>query len=99
VVLDTNALLMQFQFNIDLVGELQRLLGAVNVHVPDVCLTELQHLKDRNAPAAVELAKRFNIERTSGGRGDDAVLSTSEERTIWPWNDFRYQTIIILYRY
>lgn len=87
VVLDTNALLMPFQFNIDLVNELQRLLGAIDIHVPEICLYELENIRDRKASVALEFAQQFKIE-PSVGRGDDAVLALAGElRAVLVTND------------
>lgn len=87
VVLDTNALLMPFQFKIDLENELVRLLGAIDIFVPEICIHELEMLRDRLAPAALELARRFKVV-PSVGRGDDAVLALAGElRAIIVTND------------
>ena len=87
VVLDTNALMMPFQFNIDLEGEIQRLLGAVDIYVPEACMNELNHIPDRRAAPAREFATRFNIV-PSEGKGDDAVLSlASNLRAVVVSND------------
>ena len=87
VVLDTNALMMPFQFNIDLENEIKRLLGAVNIYVPEACMNELDHIPDRNAAPAREFATRFKIV-PSEARGDDAVLSlASNLRAVVVTND------------
>lgn len=78
VVLDTNTLMMPFQFSIDLEGELVRHLGAVEVYVPQVCIEELSRLDDRKAKAALQLAKRFKVV-PSKGKGDEAVLGLALE--------------------
>ena len=78
VVLDTNALMMPFQFKVDLEGELVRHLGAVEVYVPQICLEELKRIDDRKAKGALQLAKRFKI-LPSQGKGDEAVLNLATE--------------------
>ena len=88
VVLDTNALMMPFQFNVDLEAELGRLLGAVDIFVPDVCLEELTLIKDKRSAAAMELANRFTVKETVGKSGDDAVLALAGElRAVLVTND------------
>jgi rRNA-processing protein FCF1 len=87
VVLDTNALMMPFQFNIDLEAEIRRLLGAVEIFVPEACVHELDHIPDRRAAAARELSSRFKV-MPSEGNGDDAVLSlASNLRAVIVTND------------
>ncbi|HEY7587945.1 MAG TPA: twitching motility protein PilT [Thermoplasmata archaeon] len=75
VLLDTNALLMPFQFRVHLDAELRRLLGDVDIAVPTPVLDELGLLAahDRDAKAALRLAAKY---RSVEGRGsaDDAIL-------------------------
>lgn len=78
VVLDTNILMMPFQFKVDLEGELVRHLGAVEVYVPQACIEELSRLDDKKAKAALQLAKRFKVV-ASKGKGDEAILATALE--------------------
>lgn len=78
VVLDTNILMMPFQFKVDIEGELARHLGAVEIFVPEVCIRELSLLSDKKAKAALELAKRFKVV-PSRGKGDEAILATALE--------------------
>jgi len=87
VVLDTNILMMPFQFKIDLEGELVRNLGAVEVYVPQACIEELSRLDDRKAKGALLLAKRFKVV-ASKGKGDEAVLALALElRAVLVTND------------
>jgi rRNA-processing protein FCF1 len=75
VLLDANALLMPFQFQVHLETELRRVLGDVEIAVPSPVLSELRLLADddRDARAAARLAKKY---RTIEGHGsaDDALL-------------------------
>ncbi len=80
VVLDANALLMPFQFRLNLDIELKRLLGEVPVFVPSSVLGELAGLPDKNARAALMLARRYQIVETEL-RGDEAVMSIAEQRS------------------
>ena len=81
VLLDANALLMPFQFQVHLDAELRRVIGDVEVAVPTPVLAELNLLADhdRNARAAARLAKNY---RTIEGHGsaDDALLDLAAER-------------------
>lgn len=80
IVLDANALLMPFQFKLNLDLELRRLFGEMPVFVPSSVLGELANTADRNGKAALALARRYQIVETEM-RGDDAVLSIAEERS------------------
>jgi uncharacterized protein len=79
VLLDTNAILMPFQFRIHLDSELQRLLGSVDVAVPGPVLAELQVLaeNDRTARAALQLAGKYRTIEAPGS-ADDALLDIAK---------------------
>lgn len=79
IVLDANALLMPFQFKINLDHELTRLFGEIPVFVPSSVLGELANVIDKNGKAALALARKYSIAETEL-RGDDAVLAVAEER-------------------
>lgn len=76
ILLDTNALLMPFQFSLDLEGELRRLLGDYRAAVPSSVLHELLRLAKTNsrARAALKFAARFRVIEVEGA-GDEAILS------------------------
>ncbi len=75
MLLDANALLLPFQFRLNLEAELHRLLGEVDIAVPTPVLEEVRLLAphDRHAKAAERLAARY---RSVEGHGsaDDALL-------------------------
>ncbi|MFA5860116.1 MAG: PIN domain-containing protein [Candidatus Thermoplasmatota archaeon] len=81
VILDTNALMMQFQFHIDIEKEVNRILGGnYEVVVPSIVVDELHRIakeqtgKDQGvARMAAELAKTFRIEDAPGD-GDTGIL-------------------------
>lgn len=75
VLLDANALLMPFQFRINLDAELARLFGAPEVLVPTPILEELRALgeRDRRARSAAKLAERYRAVEGHGS-ADDALL-------------------------
>lgn len=75
VLLDANALMMPFQFRINLEAELRRLLGDVDLVVPTPVLEELRMLAthDRDAQAASRLAVKYRAIEGHGS-ADDALL-------------------------
>jgi rRNA-processing protein FCF1 len=85
VILDSNALMMQFQFHVDIEKEVRRLLSFnFDVVVPRIVLDELARIaKEGNqkeageARMALELAKTFRIE-DSPGDGDTGILRLAE---------------------
>jgi rRNA-processing protein FCF1 len=88
VVLDTNALMMPFQFNINLDIELERLLGPFEGIVPSSVLQELERTKpERLAKAARALASKYKVFETEE-KGDAAILSVAEQlRAVVVTND------------
>ncbi len=81
VLLDANALLMPFQFQVHLDVELRRVLGDVEVAVPSPVLAELALLADhdRDARAAQRLAKNYRVVEGHGS-ADDALLDLAADR-------------------
>lgn len=85
VILDSNALMMQFQFHIDIEKEVNRLLGGnYRMVVPQIVVDELGRLAKEGATKeaaearmAVELAKTFDIVE-SPGDGDTGILRAAE---------------------
>jgi rRNA-processing protein FCF1 len=79
VLLDANALLMPFQFRLNLEAELRRLLGDVDIAVPSPVLAELRLLadRDRNAQAGLRLAERYRTLEAPGS-ADDALLDLAQ---------------------
>jgi len=73
VVLDTNALLMPFEFRINLDLELKRLLGDCEVIVPGSVIGELRRSRNKFASAALQLAAKYPVERTQM-QGDEAIV-------------------------
>ncbi len=79
VVLDTNALMMPFQFRLNLDAELERLLGPFEGIVPSSVLEELERTKpERTARAARALASKYRVFETEE-KGDAAILSVAQE--------------------
>src|SRR3972149_4547682 len=73
VVLDANALMLPFEFRVNLDAELARLLGVCEVFVPSNVIGELERLAktNRRAKAALSLAGKYGIHNTTR-RGDPA---------------------------
>lgn len=80
VILDNSAIMMLFEFSIDLEDELLRLLGKFHILVPSPIINELKLIsskgngkKRQNAKAALKLIERYEIFEEKG-TGDDSVL-------------------------
>jgi rRNA-processing protein FCF1 len=80
IVLDANALMMPFQFRLNLDREIMRLFGEASVYVPSSVLGELSGLADKNAKAALALARKYSIVETDMS-GDDGVIDVAERRS------------------
>jgi len=80
VVLDANALMMPFQFGINIDLELGRLVPGCEPVVPSSVIAELWAVLDKtsdpHAKAAIELAKKYRLV-DSHGTGDSAVLDAA----------------------
>ncbi|HYS99658.1 MAG TPA: twitching motility protein PilT [Thermoplasmata archaeon] len=89
VLLDANALLMPFQFQVHLDAELRRVVGDADVAVPTPVLAELSILAktDRDARSARRLADKYRAIEGHGS-ADDALLDlATAERAIVVTND------------
>lgn len=89
VILDTNAILMPFQFKLNLDSELTRLLGQYEIIIPNTVIEELENISSSaNSPkeisAALALAGRFNIEQVIN-KGDNAIFELA----------MRYKAIVL----
>lgn len=90
VVIDTNFFMVPFQFNVDVIDELEKLLPSYKLTTPQFVINELKGLKHNknntirlNASLALKLAKSSNIEikdisLNEGEIVDDALLRVSE---------------------
>jgi len=79
IVLDANALLMPFQFKVNIDRELSRLFGDIPVFVPSSVLGELARSGDRSSEAALKLARKYRIVETELS-GDEAVIDVALRR-------------------
>jgi len=87
VVLDTNALLMPFQFKLNLDVELERLVGSCEILVPSIVMEELDNTKDPNSNAAKKLAGKYKL-LPAKGSGDQGILQAAIDiRAVLVTND------------
>src|SRR5467141_4429498 len=72
VVLDANALLLPFQFRVNLEAELRRLLGDHEIFIPSPVMDELRGLAKsvREARGGLRLAARFRVVEAPGNADD-----------------------------
>ncbi len=68
LILDTNALMMPFQFGINLDLELERLFGSFEILVPSPVVRELRSLAptDSTARSALRLARKYKTVESEG---------------------------------
>ncbi|MDI6916951.1 MAG: twitching motility protein PilT [Thermoplasmatales archaeon] len=78
VILDSNALLMVFQFKVNMESELTRLLGKYEIVVPSTVKKELKSLRNKYAKSALSFSERY---RTINAKGspDDSILELAEK--------------------
>ena len=79
VVLDANALMLPFQFRVNLDTEIARILGECDVYVPASVVRELARIAPRNrtAKSARALAAKYR-EHPTDRTGDAAVIEAAE---------------------
>jgi rRNA-processing protein FCF1 len=78
VVFDTNALLMPFQFSFNLDAEVRSLVGDFQGYVPGPVIGELRRNADKNARAALALARKYQLFETPV-QGDDGIIAAARE--------------------
>ena len=90
VVIDTNFFMVPFQFNVDIVTELEKLLPSYKLTTPSFVINELKGLKNNNkgkirlnANLALKLANSSKVEikdisLLENETVDDALLRVSE---------------------
>ena len=87
VILDSTAIMMPFEFSIDLEDELTRLLGKYHIIVPRPILDELQFLSKHGkgkqkiiAKPALTLINRYDVvDVNEAMKGDDAVFYLAQK--------------------
>ena len=90
VVIDTNFFMVPFQFNVDIITELEKLLPSYKLTTPSFVINELKGLKNNNkgkirlnANVALKLANSSKVEikdisLLENETVDDALLRVSE---------------------
>jgi rRNA-processing protein FCF1 len=80
VILDSNAILMLFEFSIDLRSELTRLLGKYEVIIPEPIIDELTFLSENGkgkqkmlSKASLKLIKEYKIVKIEAKNPDESV--------------------------
>lgn len=76
VVLDTNALLMPFEMNLNLDLLVTDVLGEARMVIPEPLLGELARSKNKYAKVALALSKKYEA-IPAGSRGDDSVIEVA----------------------
>lgn len=86
VILDTNAILMLFEFNIDLEDELKRLIGKYKIIIPKEVYNELMFFSKKSngkkkiySKASLDLIKKYEIIESYEKDADTAVLSLAKK--------------------
>ncbi|OYT61926.1 twitching motility protein PilT [Thermoplasmatales archaeon ex4484_30] len=84
VVLDTNALMMPYQFGINIEKEINRLLGICRIIVPHTVVEEMERLAEEGGETGRAAQLGLSIIRKRGfrlmeteNRGDDGILETA----------------------
>jgi rRNA-processing protein FCF1 len=86
VVLDSSAILMIFEFSIDIEKELARILGSYKIIVPKTIFTELKNLSEQGsgkkkqiAKPALKFVERYEIVEDTSKFGDDSVIELAKK--------------------
>lgn len=88
VLLDTNAILMIFEFSIDLEEELTRLIGSHKIFVPEAVVHELKIIqykgkgnRKRLAKPALQFINKYSIiHHSEYDTADDAIVHVASEK-------------------
>lgn len=85
VILDSNAILMLFEFSINLEEELTRLFGKFKIIIPRPVVNELQFLSEHKsgrkkfiAKPALKLIEKYEIV-DADGKGDQSILELAKK--------------------
>ena len=87
VILDSSAIMMLFEFSIDLENELTRLLGSYKILVPKTVLKELELLSNKKsdskkkmkAKASVKLIEKYDVIDVKSENADDSIIELAKE--------------------
>ena len=85
ILLDSNAVMMLFEFSVDLEGELTRLFGKFKIIIPKPIINELKFLSEHGkgrkkhiAKPALKLIEKYDI-IDACGKGDQVVLDLAKK--------------------
>ena len=85
VVIVSSAIMMLFEFSIDLEKELTRLIGSYHIVVPSPILKELKFLSENGkgkkkqiAKPALKLAQNFEVIEENSETGDESVINLAK---------------------
>ena len=86
VILDSSAILMSFEFSIDLENELTRLLGRYHIVIPVPIVRELELLSERGsgekkakAKASLKLIERYDTVDVDEKNGDNSIIKLANK--------------------
>jgi len=86
VILDSNAVMMLFEFQINLEDELVKLIGKNKIIIPKTIINELDFLskngkgkKRINAKASLELIKKYEIVDIDIKNADDSIYQLAKQ--------------------
>ena len=86
VILDSSAIMMCFEFSIDLEKELTRLLGIYHIVVPSSIIGELESLskkgagkKNIKAKASLKLIENYETVVVDGKNADDSLVELAKK--------------------
>ncbi|MBT4334401.1 DNA-binding protein [archaeon] len=86
IILDSNFLMIPFQFNIDIFEEIKRICNFnYELFIIDKTIEELENLKEKEAKLALQLIKTKNIQQVTTNKDkivDDLILENLTENTI-----------------
>ena len=87
VILDTSAIIMCFEFSIDLEAELRRILGAFDIVVPSSVVSELEFLskngkgiKKSKAKASLKLIEKYETVEVDENNTDDSLVNLAKDK-------------------
>lgn len=81
VVIDTNFFMVPFQFNVDIITELENLLPSYNLTTPSFVINELKGLK-RNKNAKVRLNANLALKLANSSKVEIKDISLLENETV-----------------
>ena len=86
VILDSSAIMMCFEFSIDLERELTRLLGSYHVIVPSSIIRELEFLSKKGAgnkkikaKASLKLVDKYETVSVDEKNADDSLINLAKK--------------------